>query len=179
MADQVTERDLDDLEQSDADHLRIAETALGWADSAEPVPPLTAGRLLIVAAEHFRLAERLDDALAAGERARQGGFDAHPALVGIHLDRGDAPTALALADEVRAAGPTLELAQQLAEAFELGGELAAAERWYAIALRDAGEAERPDLLLGRYRVRRDAGKPMDVLDTESERLAVLRGRRLT
>lgn len=179
MAEPVTVRDLDELEESDADHLQIAETALGWADSAGPVPPLTTGRLLIVAAEHFRLAERLDEALAAAERARGGGLDAHPTLVGIQLDRGDADAALALADEVRAAGPTLELAQQLAEAFELGGELAAAERWYAIALRDAGEAERPELLLGRYRVRRDAGKPMDVLDTESERLAALRGRRLT
>jgi hypothetical protein len=177
MTDQVTERDLENLEESADDHVQIAETVLGWADSAQLSPPLTVGRLLIVAAEHLRLAGRLDDALATAQQARPGTFDAHPTLVGIHLDRGEADAAAALADEVRTAGPTVELAQQLAEAFELGSELPAAERWYAIALRDADEQARPDILLGRYRVRRDAGKPMDVLDAETEQLAARLGRR--
>ena len=176
---QVTAAELDELEASDADHGAIAQTVLGWAADAEPVPPLTVATLLVAAGEHLLLAGRSDEALAAAERARAdpsvAASQAHPLLVQLALDRGDADAAAALADEARTAGYDSAVAQQLGERFELAGDLDRAERWFVLGARAletsrATDEERTLLLRDRYRVRRDARKPADVLDTETEQL---------
>lgn len=158
---------------------------ISWADREEYDLDETVSRgyLLSAAAEHLADLGELDRALELASRAAEAAtgderFEAYPGLISIRLARGERQDALALADEVRRAQvDDALLVERLAEEFEHAGELELAERWFVIALRRAeqtgfatDDAIRSMALSGRYRVRRDAGKPIDVLDAETQRL---------
>ena len=201
MATVITEDDVDELELRDfdpttgsvtggiAEHLEKAAIFEQWATDAENYRldgGLTPAHLLVVAAEHLQMAHDTAEAFRLVEAARAHSsvkpFEAHPTLISLHLEQDDRTTALALADEVRTTGSDdLGIYQQIAEGFEIAGELALAERWYAIALRALDKvglestSDRIALLAGRYRVRRDGGKPLDVLDVETEQLRTEHG----
>lgn len=201
MATLITEDDIDDLELRDfdeasgsvtggaAEHLEKAAIFEEWAtdaDSYELGDGVTPAKLLIVAAEHLQLAHDTAEAFrlarAAKDHPSAQPFEAHPTLISLHLDDDELSAAVALADEVRAgSADELGIYQMIAESFELAGELTLAERWFAISIRvlERAGVESPDdrmsLLTGRYRVRRDAGKPLDVLDVETEQLRIERG----
>ena len=160
------------------------ETFVDWAVDRERYvldDSVTSAHLLLIAAEHLESLRELDRALDLAERAAASDdvapFEATPTLVSIRLARGETAAAVSLADELRRGGTDdALLVEQVAEAFEHAGELAAAERWNVIGLRllerlgDADAYQRSSFLSGRYRSRRDAGRPIDVLDTETERL---------
>jgi hypothetical protein len=60
----------------------------------------------------------------------------------------------------------------VAEHFELADTTREALRWFAIGLRvaeqhETGGAAYPSLLMGRFRVRREAGMPWDGIDEEA------------
>lgn len=201
MATRITEDDIDELELRDldpvtgsitggaAEHLEKAAILQAWAtDSAAYTldEAVTPAQLLVIAAEHLQLGHDTDNAFrlarAASEHPSAKRFEAHPTLIGLHLENGELEAAVALADEVRRNGADeLGVYEMIASSFEFAGELALAERWFAIALRAldrvglASEHDRVSLLAGRYRVRRDAGKPLDVLDVQSEQLRAERG----
>ena len=126
-----------------AEHLEKAAIFEQWATDADSYTldgALTPAHLLIVAAEHLQMAHDTDEAFRLVEAAMAHSsvkpFEAHPTLISLHLEQEDRVTALALADEVRTTGSDdLGVYQQIAEGFEIAGELALAERWYAIALR--------------------------------------------
>ncbi|PPL17334.1 hypothetical protein [Microterricola pindariensis] len=197
----ITEDDIDELELRDfderagsstggvAEHLEKAAIFESWATDADAYTlddGVTPAQLLIVAAEHLQMGRDYDEAFrlalaAAGHPSAQR-FEAHPTLISLHLELDQRAEALALADEVRTAGaPELGIYEAIASSFEIADELALAERWYAIALRALDKvnlespADRLSLLSGRYRVRRDAGKPLDVLDTETEQQRAAQG----
>lgn len=197
----ITEDDIDNLELRDfdeatgsvtggvAEHLEKAAIFEEWATDDEAYAleeGLTPAQLLIVAAEHLQLGHDYEEsfrvARAAGEHPSAQPFEAHPTLISLHLELDQREQALRLADEVRAGGASeLGIYEMIASSFELAGELALAERWYAIALRALDKVnlesptDRMSLLSGRYRVRRDAGKPLDVLDTETQQLRAVQG----
>ncbi len=201
MATLITEDDIDNLELRDfdestgsvtggvAEHLEKAAILEEWATDAESYEldeGITPAHLLIVAAEHLQIGRDFEEAFRLAREGREHPsaqpFEAHPTLIGLHLELEQRSEAIELADEVRASGADeLGIYEMIAETFELAGELAVAERWYAIALRALDKvqlespADRVSLLSGRYRVRRDAQKPLDVLDTETEQLRVSRG----
>ncbi len=197
----ITEDDIDNLELRDfdevagsvtggvAEHLEKAAIFEAWATDSDAYrleQGVTPAHLLIVAAEHLQLGRDYDEAFrlarAAAAHPSAQPFEAHPTLISLHLELDQREDALALADEVRTGGaPELGIYEMIAENFELADELALAERWYAIALRALDKvqlespADRLSLLTGRYRVRRDAGKPLDVMDTEVEQLRAAQG----
>lgn len=157
---------------------------ISWAEGEEYELDETVSRgyLLSAAAEHLADLGELDRALELASRAAEAAtgderFEAYPGLIAIRLARGERQEALALADEVRRAQlDDALLVERLAEEFEHAGELQLAERWFVIALRRAeqtgiatDDAVRSMALSGRFRVRRDAGKPIDVLDAETQR----------
>lgn len=197
----ITEDDIDELELRDfdettgsvtggvAEHLEKAAIFEEWATDAESYTldaGVTAAQLLVVAAEHLQLAHDTAEAFRLAEAARQHAsaklFEAHPTLISLHLETDDLDGALVLADEVRKTGADeLGVYEMIAESFEISGHLTLAERWYAIALRALDKvglenpADRLTLLTGRYRVRRDADKPLDVLDIDTEQLRTAAG----
>ncbi|WP_430645638.1 hypothetical protein [Agromyces sp. GXS1127] len=192
MAQLITETDLDDLELrvvENGGHVARADLLERWATDAAAFE-LDAGvrraHLLHVAAEHLEMAGELDRALAMVRRAGEAS-DAEPdettgTLVSILLALGRRDAAVEAADALRGSGNG-EWWRHLdvAEAFELADELALAERWFVITLRvierdpDHDVADRLIPLSGRFRVRRDAGKPEDVLDAETSQLRELLG----
>lgn len=201
MSTLITEDDIDELELRDfdettgsvtggvAEHLEKAAIFEEWATDAENYTldaGVTPAQLLVVAAEHLQLAhdtvEAFRLAFAAQQHPSARRFEAHPTLISLHLENDELEQAMALADEVRKTGADeLGIYEMIAESFEISGELALAERWFAIALRalDKVGIENPSdriaLLTGRYRVRRDAQKPLDVLDVETEQLRTAAG----
>ena len=198
MATLITNDDIDDLELRDfdeatgsvtggaAEHLEKAAIFEEWAtdaDNYELGDGVTPAQLLIVAAEHLHLghdtAEAFRLALAASEHPSVKPFEVHPTLIALHVDNDELDAAVALADEVRTGGADeLGIYEMIAEVFEVAGALTLAERWYAIGLRllDRVGLKSPgdqlSLLTGRYRVRRDAGKPLDALDVQTEQLHI-------
>ncbi|AMB58034.1 hypothetical protein [Microterricola viridarii] len=201
MATLITEDDIDNLELRDfdevagsvtggvAEHLEKAAIFEEWATDADAYTldeGLTPAQLLVVAAEHLQMGRDYEEgfrvARAAAAHPSAQPFEAHPTLISLHLELDQRDEALALADEVRTGGASeLGIYEMIASSFELADELALAERWYAIALRALDKvnlespADRLSLLSGRYRVRRDAGKPQDVLDAETEQLRAAQG----
>lgn len=201
MATLITEDDIDDLELRDldeatgsvtggaAEHLEKAAIFEEWAtdaDNYELGDGVTPAHLLVVAAEHLQLAHDMAEAFrlasAASEHPSAQRFEAHPTLISLHLENNELDAAVALADEVRKGGADeLGIYEMIAESFEMAGEVTFAERWFAIGLRmlDRVGLESPgdrlSLLTGRYRVRRDAGKALDVLDVETEELRIESG----
>lgn len=200
----ITEDDIDELELRDfdettgsvtggvAEHLEKAAIFEEWATDAASFTldaGVTPAQLLVVAAEHLQLAhdtaEAFRLAVAAREHPSAQPFEAHPTLISLHLENDERDAAIELADEVRKTGAgELGIYEMIAENFEISGELALAERWFAIALRALDKvgienpADRLSLLTGRYRVRRDAHKPLDVLDVETEQLSAAAGQDL-
>jgi hypothetical protein len=192
MAQLITETDLDDLELRVADgngHVGRAELLERWATDAaafELEDGVRRAHLLLVAAEHLEMAGELERARSLARRAAEAS-DAEPheatgTLVSILLALGERDAAVAAADGLRGAGSE-EWWRHLdvAESFELADELALAERWFVITLRiverdpDHDVADRLIPLSGRFRVRRDAGKPEDVLDADTSQLRELLG----
>ncbi|GAA3873008.1 hypothetical protein GCM10022381_15030 [Leifsonia kafniensis] len=196
MTTQITEDDIDELELRDfdeatgsatggvAEHLEKAAIFEEWATDADSYTlddGVTPAYLLVVAAEHLQMANDTTEAFRLARAAREHPsarpFEAHPTLISLHLESDELDAALALADEVRKGGAEeLGIYESIAESFELVGELTLAERWFAIALRALDRVglesplDRLSLLSGRYRVRREAEKPLDVLDVETEQL---------
>jgi len=192
MAQLIREDDLDVLELRVADgrgHVARAELLEQWATDAtayELDDGIRRAHLLLVAAEHLEMAGELDRALAVARRAAEAS-DAEPheatgRLVSILLALGDRDAALGMADELRGSGSEAWWRPlHVAEAFEFADELELAERWFVITLRiverdpEHDVADRLIALSGRFRVRRDAGKPEDVLDAETSQLRELLG----
>ncbi|MFC9919519.1 hypothetical protein [Agromyces binzhouensis] len=192
MAQLITEDDLDELELRVADgrgHVARADLLERWAtdDAAfELAAGVRRAHLLLVAAEHFEMAGELDRALAVARRAAEAS-DAEPheatgRLVAILLALGERDAALHTADALRGSGSGQWWRHlHVAESFEFADELELAERWFVITLRlierdpEHDVADRLIALSGRFRVRRDAGKPEDVLDAESSQLRELLG----
>ena len=197
----ITENDIDELELRDfdeatgsitggaAEHLEKAAIFEEWATDADSYTlsdGVTPAHLLIVAAEHVQMAQDTAEAFrlarTASEHPSAEPFEAHPTLISLHLESNELEAAVTLADEVRTGGADeLGIYEMIAESFEDAGELTLAERWFAIGLRmlDRVGVESPNdrlsLLSGRYRVRRDADKPLDVLDVETEQLRIESG----
>uniref|UniRef100_UPI003397E29E hypothetical protein n=1 Tax=Agromyces zhanjiangensis TaxID=3158562 RepID=UPI003397E29E len=125
-------------------------------------------------------------ALAAARRAADAS-DCEPSeatgrLVAILLALGERDAAIETADALRVSGTAPWWRHlHVAEAFEFADEFELAERWFAITLRlverdpEHDVADRLIALSGRSRVRRDAGKPEDVLDAETSQLRELLG----
>ncbi|GAA1818482.1 hypothetical protein [Agromyces neolithicus] len=192
MATRITEADVDDLEfgsNGTNHHVERAELLERWATdtgSFELDDDLRRATLLLASAEHLEMAGELDRALDLVRRAGAAS-DVEPhetvgALVSILLARGERDAAIAASDALRASQSAAWWRYwDVAEAFELADELALAERWFVITLRaierdpeyDVGD--RLVALTGRHRVRRDAGKPEDVLDIETNELRGLLG----
>ena len=187
----ITEADFDDLEtgSNGTNHqVERAELLERWATDTEAFElggDLRRAVLLLAAAEHFEMAGEHDRALDLARRAGEAS-DADP--------RGDRRTRLDPAGAWRArrrgrGDRGLRASQteawwrywDVAEAFELADELALAERWFVITLRAVERDPEYDVgdrlvaLTGRHRVRRDAGKPEDVLDLETNELRGLLG----
>ncbi len=197
----ITEDEIDELELRDcdettgsmtggaADHLEKAAIFEQWATDADNFTlggGVTPAHLLIVAAEHVYMAHDTVEAFrlarAASEHPSARPFEAHPILIGLYLESDDLDAAAALANEVRTGGADeFGIHEMIAVCFESVGEFTLAERWFAIGLRALervgaeGPEEQLSLLTGRYRVRRAAAKPLDMLDLETEQLRIERG----
>ncbi len=192
MAQLITEAELDDVELRVADgrgHVERAELLERWATDAtayELADGIRRAHLLLVAAEHLEMAGELERALAAARRAAEAS-DAEPheatgTIVAALLALGRRDDAVGEADALRGSGSGDWWRHlHVAEAFELADELELAERWFVITLRiierdpEHDVADRLIALSGRFRVRRDAGKPEDVLDAETTQLRELLG----
>jgi hypothetical protein len=188
----ITEADFDGLEtgSNGTNHqVERAELLERWATDTEAfelADDVRRAVLLLAAAEHFEMAGELDRALDLVRRADEAS-DAEPhettgALVSILLARGERDAAVAASDALRASQTEAWWRYwDVAEAFELADELALAERWFVITLRAVERDPEYDVgdrlvaLTGRHRVRRDAGKPEDVLDLETNELRGLLG----
>ena len=188
----ITEADFDDLEtgSNGTNHqVERAELLERWATDTEAFElggDLRRAVLLLAAAEHLEMAGEHDRALDLARRAGEAS-DAEPheatgALVSILLARGERDAAVAATDGLRASQTEAWWRYwDVAEAFELADELALAERWFVITLRAVERDPEYDVgdrlvaLTGRHRVRRDAGKPEDVLDLETNELRGLLG----
>ncbi|MEL4317884.1 hypothetical protein WJX64_02600 [Leifsonia sp. YIM 134122] len=165
-------------------HRAVAETITSWATDAASFyvdDGITRAHLLLVGAEHLEMAGDLDGARRLAETAAAHPtaepFGAYPTLISLAFASGDTDQAVALADEVRAASDAgLHIILMIAETFELNGDLARAERWNTIGARraSAGSLSPTEQYLtflgGRFRARRDAGKPLDGLDDEAQEL---------
>ncbi|GAA4157960.1 hypothetical protein GCM10022286_10230 [Gryllotalpicola daejeonensis] len=159
-----------------------AETEYAWATDTEAfalAPGLSRSYVLSVAADDFLSAGDDERALAvaheAADASEPGSWDGVVSLVRAHLGLGAVDEARAVADEARhAAASDPAIAEMIGDAFELGDQLALAERWYTIGLRGLDVAEsrfwRERLLRDRHRVRRDQSKPLDGFDEEFEAL---------
>lgn len=120
-----------------------------------------------------------------------------------HIERKDIDEALDRADELiatgdkagaiaaveavaedgrRFAGADPVLAELFGNVYELVDDYASAQRWYSIGLRGLEKLKLQNsefylqMLTNRYRVRRDAGLPLDVIDNETDELRKLSGR---
>lgn len=191
----ITDEDLDELELSRrptwSSHdewirERVA-TLVEWADSEDvSLQGVTRSHLLSVAAEHLSSLDDHEGAVALARRATEAddedALDAIPALVAVLLERGDVDEAADAASRLRevlredpyATHPSTF--ERIGEDFAFHGELAQAERWFTLGVRnaeltDASEIAYARLITFRAAVRRRAGKTADVMDGEAQRIA--------
>jgi tetratricopeptide (TPR) repeat protein len=182
MAQRISIDDVDRVDMSGRGPLRIAETMIEWAENPEQyeldevVRPV---HLYLIAADRLESLGDLEGAWALAEKAAAhpsaGPFEAHPNRISIRLEQGRIDEARALADEIRHSSiEDISVIEQAAESFELADLLTDAQRWNAIGIRVAeqlyGEESEGALRFttARYRVRRAAALPRDVLDLQLE-----------
>jgi hypothetical protein len=168
------------------DPLTAADRFRAWATDTHAYA-LGAGvsraALLADAGEYFGYAADHDEAVRMFEAAIADGgpvaISPRVMLVRELFQAGRTEDAFALADELRRERPA-DVTDYilLGSGFELIGENTQAQRWYAMGLRaiDSGsimasEFDYESLLIGRQRVRSNAGMPEDTLDAAA--LAVM------
>jgi tetratricopeptide (TPR) repeat protein len=180
--------DLEEVFDEIEDLLYDADPAAAAAELAETggeLPVGTPGRAayLAAAAETWRRADRLDDALRCAEAAIADGgptmTGGHTVLIEVLLARGEHDRALASAKELRAlvrtGGAADTALEHVAELFEEAGLLREAHRWFSLAVAGV-DPDDPHLsigpaftaLIGRRRVREALGLPADRLDQTGE-----------
>lgn len=169
-----------------ADPRAAAERFRSWAEDTARFrlqPELSRAALLADAGEYFGYAGDHDESVRMFEAAIADGgpvpISPRVMLVRELFQAGRTDDAFALADTLRREHPS-DVTDYilLASGFELVGEDAQAQRWYAMGLRavDSGtilasEFDYESLLIGRQRVRSNAGMPEDALDAAA--IAVL------
>lgn len=175
----ITEDDVDAMGFGGGSAERIA-TLLSWVrdeDRFELGPGLSAEYPLSMAVGYLMDAGDFDTAwqvaVEASRHPTTRPFEAHPTMIDVRLRQGRPDDAIALADELRASSHVSPLtAEIVAENFEMADMTRDALRWFTIGLRlaeqhETGGASYPSLLMGRFRVRRDAGMPWDGIDYEA------------
>jgi len=190
----ITEDDLDEIEESGvmkgAEVQRgIAATLEAWATQSERYEldaGITPGDLLVQAADHAELTDDDDEVLRLLTLAKQVSGDEYPdgwigTFVQLAKRRGELPQAIdAVAQWKARIEHDAREAFALAEAFELSGEFALAERWFTIAIRwserEGEEWFYDAALVGRLGVRTEQGKPEDMMDVEAAEVVALRRR---
>ncbi|HWU46538.1 MAG TPA: hypothetical protein VN133_07255 [Humibacter sp.] len=177
----ITPDDVDHARESAlvGDPRTAAERFRAWATDARAytlADGVSRAALLADAGEYFGYADDHDEAVRMFEAAIADGgpvaISPRVMLVRELFQAGRTEDAFALADELRrerSAGVTDYIL--LGSGFELIGENKQAQRWYAMGLRaiDSGsilasEFDYESLLIGRQRVRSNAGMPEDALD---------------
>jgi len=184
----ITLIDVDRARESalSGDPLAAAERFRSWAEETERFtlrPEVSRAALFADAGEYFGYAGDHTEAVRMFEAAIADGgpvpISPRVMLVRELFQAGRTDDGIALSDELRRERPTAVTDYiLLGSGFELIGENAHAQRWYAMGLRaiDSGaimasEFDYESLLIGRQRVRSNAGMPEDALDAAA--LAVL------
>lgn len=178
----ITEDDVDALGMGGASRPKI-ETLLGWARDMETFEfedGLTASYPLAVAAEYLADLGEFEEAKGVAREIAThptcGPFDGHVQLIEISLREGAVDEARAVGDQLRRVDSVSYFDfERIASAFEMRELWPDAQRWCAIALRrlerdgleDSDEYDR--VLTTRFRIRRAAGLPWDVTDSEDLR----------
>jgi hypothetical protein len=191
----ITLDDVDRARESalTADTLAAAERFRLWATDPHAYA-LGAGvsraALLADAGEYFGYAGDHDESVRMFRAAIDDGgpvpISPRVMLVRELFQAGRTGDAFALADELRRERPA-DVTDYilLASGFELVGENTQAQRWYAMGLRavDSGtimasEFDYESLLIGRQRVRSNAGLPEDALDAAAIAVLAQHARRI-
>lgn len=168
----VTEEDLDEILWSREPPLVGAEVLQRWADSPHPEDEVWPGDLLVAAGSQWEQAGDHARALECYRRAVALGETNHYQDPRVHLhagllEAGQLEEAAELERALRREPPA-EAADFsfVAESYEEHGDLRTAARWYTIGL-DRVPDDDGQLAIGRFRVRRKAGLPLDGIDEES------------
>lgn len=168
----VTEEDLDEILWSKQPPLVGAEILQSWADSPHPEDEVCPGDLLVAAGSQWEQIGDHDRALDCYRRAVVVGEtryyqDPRVHLHGGLLGAGQVEEAAELERALRREPPAEsgDFAF-VAETFEERGDLRAAARWFTIGV-NRTEDDDGSLTIGRFRVRRAAGLPLDGLDEEA------------
>lgn len=184
---EISEDDLDEVEFATGSDK--AEIFIEWATDRERftiVPPLTPSELLLIAADHLEQRSEWDRAWETAESAvdAEGGspFCAHEQFISQLVSRGEFDRAREFATELRMSGAfDASTAERVGEAFEDAQNWAEAQRWHVMAMRkleadgEAGSFRHALAATARYRARRSAGLPLDMLDTEAIELREVLG----
>lgn len=158
-------------------HRQASATLQAWADEQHRDDEVLPADLLSAAAWHLEQVGDVEDALALHRRAVAAGGtttpDARCLLHAALLEAGRLDEARQVADDFRRSGPRIVDMTDMAETFEMAGDLKQAHRWVAMAMSRldlASESDEPDdyeaegLLAARSRIREALGFPPDDLD---------------
>ena len=178
MRDWLTFDDIERLEASARTlkaHRRAAATLTGWAQESNPDDEVTPADLLSAAAWHLEQAGDTDASLDLYRRAVSAHGtttpDARSLLHAALLATGRHEEARRVADDFRRSRPRIADFADMAENFELNGDLEQAHRWAEMGASrlEQGVEEDDDvavisLLNVRRSVRQELGYPPDELD---------------
>ena len=168
----VTEEDLDELLWSKQPPLVVAEVLQSWADSPQPEDEVSPGDLLVAAGSQWGLTGDHARAIECYRRAVAIGETDHYRDPRVHLLSGllEAEQLEEAAELERALRreppPEADDFNFVAESYEGLGDLRTAARWFTIGL-DRTADDDGQLAIGRFRVRRQAGLPLDGIDEEA------------
>jgi hypothetical protein len=164
-------------QRTPAAHRSAAEKLLAWAEQPHPDDEVTPADLLSSAAWHLGQAGDTETSLDLYRRAvtAEGTTkpDARCLLHAALLDAGHLDEAQQVADEVRRSRPSIEDCADMAETFDMHGDLKQAHRWAEMGISrlqleapaDAEDhAEVITLFNIRRHVRQQLGYPPDALD---------------
>lgn len=173
----------DDIERLEAvartpkAHREAAATLQAWAQEDHPDDEVLPADLLSAAAWHLGRVDDTEASLDLYRRAVAAGGtttpDARCLLHAALLEAGRPDEARQVADDFRRSGPRIADMVDMAENFEMAGDLQQAHRWVSMGvsrLELASESEMPadwqveDLFRARRRLREALGFPPDDLD---------------
>jgi tetratricopeptide (TPR) repeat protein len=158
-------------------HREAAATLAAWSEEKHPDDEVTPADLLSAAGWHLAQAGDTEEALALHRRAvateETTTPDARSLLHAALLEAGRLDEARQVANDLRRSGPRIVDIADMAEVFEMHGDLVQAHRWAEMGvsrLELAGDSDEfaefdVEILLDvRRRVRRELGFPPDELD---------------
>lgn len=179
----IREEDVERLSMlADGDAHGRAERLIAWVtdpryafeDGLTGEYPLTLAIEILLDCDDLDRAWQVTELLAQQSDVRS--FEAAPLQMEILLRRGDRDAAEGLSDDVRRSrSADIDLCTRIGELFEEYDDPSRAERWFTIGVdvarrEGSGDATLQMMLGGRYRIRREAGKPSDAMDEECDRL---------